>query len=301
MSYNNRPTLFALFFIMLVITVMGMSPKAFGTELPKIVPKKKTTVIKFGVYASDNSNVLYNKLRPILDHIQGEMAKKLRTKVKIPLIIYPSYDSGRLAIVRGDIDIGRFGVASTIIAQRENPKIGVVAVENRISREKMHGSIIVSAFHTDVNSLEDLKGTTFAFGNPRSTTGHYIAKYELVKAGLRASDFRHTAHFKKHVDVFNQVALGNYEAGTLKTTAVNRYNKSGLVKVLIQFKSPSKTWLMREGFPPKLLDYLRPILLGKWNPRLIKEIKISGFSPYIPRQYEEARQAVDKIGDFDAK
>ena len=75
-----------------------------------------------------------------------------------------------------------------------------------------HSVFITNAAHTDINSIEDIKGRTMAFVDPDSTSGNLVPTAEIIQAfpddGLN-SDMLHT-----NGDFFEAVSFsGSHQAG----------------------------------------------------------------------------------------
>ena len=74
-----------------------------------------------------------------------------------------------------------------------------------------------------VKSLADLKGKTFAFGSPSSTSGHLMPRYFLLQAGIDPDrDFKNTAFSGAHDATVAFVSSGRVDAGVLNASVWNK-------------------------------------------------------------------------------
>src|SRR5574343_1802323 len=70
-----------------------------------------------------------------------------------------------------------------------------------------------------IKSLADLKGKTFAFGAPSSTSGSLMPRFFLQQAGLNPEkDFKNVAYSGAHDATVAFVAAGKAEAGVLNAS-----------------------------------------------------------------------------------
>ena len=71
----------------------------------------------------------------------------------------------------------------------------------------------------NIKSLNDLKGKTFAFGAPSSTSGSLMPRYFLQQAGLNPEkDFKNVAFSGAHDATVAFVAAGKADAGVLNAS-----------------------------------------------------------------------------------
>ncbi|MDB4312262.1 PhnD/SsuA/transferrin family substrate-binding protein [bacterium] len=239
------------------------------------------------------------KVTPLLEYLSKELTKKLPGCYQVDLVILPTYEAGQRAIIDGVVDVMRLGVASFVKVSGENKKVHVIATEKRIDSERLHGAIIVNSDATGVEYIRDLEGKSFAFGNPESTTGNFLAKFHLTEHGITRADLGEIKSFGMHKEVFDAVALDDFDAGAMKYTAVTRYNSDGDVKVIYKFYSPSKVWVAAEHVPHSLIKTIRGIMLRINSPVAMDALKISAFETYRGKDYIEAREAIRTEYMFD--
>jgi phosphonate transport system substrate-binding protein len=162
--------------------------------------------LTFGVYTSEKPTEVYNMVQPTVALLQQKLTAEGRIET-VRTKVFRSYQAGVDALVRGDIEFGRFGPASYVIAKDRNPGIRVVAREDNGGPPAV--GLIVVGSDSKVTSLADLKGKTFAFGDRYSTEGNYGAKAALLKAGVSGHDLQRFSYLGRHDRVAYAVALGN--------------------------------------------------------------------------------------------
>lgn len=282
-----------------IITAIFLALLLMNTQFAH-ADNKKTNNITFGVYQSDKPSIMLMKFHPVLKHLESRISTYMGSPVKVSLKIFNTYENAQTALVNGEVDFVRFGPASYIYAKEQNPGIQLLAMENRKNSKHFNGVIAV-AENSPIRSLSELQGKTFAFGNKNSTIGHYLVQAELVKHGIFSSELNQHEFLSRHDTVFKAIALGDFDAGALKETTFNRYNKAGLLRVIHTFKNITKPWIARSGLTPSLFKAIQQSLLTLDNKKILKELKVTGFYPTTNQDYDFVRQQMKTELDFDDK
>jgi len=131
----------------------------------------------------------------------------------------------------------RFGPASYIMAKDGDENIRLLVMEHKKNKKKFYGVFVVTK-NSPINSINELKGKSFAFGNKNSTIGRYLSQAELVKAGIRSADLSKYDFLGRHDKVALAVAVGNYDAGVVKENTFKKYAES---KVCYSAAGPFRT------------------------------------------------------------
>lgn len=245
--------------------------------------------LSFAIYTSERPSVVYNTARPVLDRLEQALAAEGSTD-RILIKVFRSYRDGIDALVRGDVDFGRFGPASYALAADQNSKLRVLVREDKEGGTP-NGVFIVAA-GSPIATVNQLKGKTFAFGNRHSTSGRYLAQAELVKAGLDSADLKGYSYLGRHDRVAYVVAAGNYDAGALRESVLRKYDIAKQVRVIHSFPVPHKVWIAREDMEDELFDALRVGLLRERDRRALDILGISGFKPFDEREYDSVRTGI---------
>jgi phosphonate transport system substrate-binding protein len=121
------------------------------------------------------------------------------------------------------------------------------------------GVIIVNKKST-FQSMSDLAGKRFAFGDPNSTMSHLVPRYMLWKAGVDVRDLADYAFLKNHENVALGVLVGDFDAGAVKEAVFYKYRDRGLKKLK---KTPSiseHVFVTRKTLSPKIINKLNTAL-----------------------------------------
>jgi len=255
-------------------------------------------IVSFGVYTSDKPTVMYRMFKPVLSALEKRMEEELEERVKIKLQIYSTYDAAIEALVRGEVDFVRFGPSSYITAKQRNPGVQLLAIEEDEGNRRFNG-IIFCRDNSQIQSLRDLEGKSFAFGDDNSTIGRYLSQALLVENGVRARDLSRYEYLGRHDLVVTAVLHGRFDAGAAKEGTFNKYKERGL-REIVRFDNVTKPWVARSGLPPELTASLRRGLIAVRDPAVLQSLgkKLTGFAEVRDEEYEFVRIGMEKSKEF---
>jgi phosphonate transport system substrate-binding protein len=136
---------------------------------------------------------------------------------EVNLVIPTNYNATVEALGNGSLDFAYLGGLTYLKARRQ---YGVVPLVQRTSDLEFH-SLFITGANSGINSLADLKGKSFAFGDINSTSGHLMPYMELKQAGINVDTdlkFRYTG---SHPATAKAVESGAADAGALDESVFN--------------------------------------------------------------------------------
>jgi phosphonate transport system substrate-binding protein len=258
----------------------------------------QTLYLRCGVAQSEKATVMYRKMTPVLEALQDSTEKTLGRPVDIELKIFRTYEEGIEALAAGEIDFVRFGPASYVLTKRRQATVQLLAMEQENGEKRFKGVIAVRK-QSSIQTLADLKGKRFAFGDVNSTIGRYLVQAELVKAGLHASDLASFKYLPRHDAVAHAVDIGDFDAGSLRIGAFEKANEKDTLRVLWTFENVTSPWVAKSGLDPALCRALRDGLCSIKDPVALKELKISGFTPTSDDEYQLVRDGMKQADEFE--
>ncbi len=138
--------------------------------------------------------------------------------------------------------------------------------------QRAEDAVFTSKFITAdpaIKTLADLKGKTFAFGAPSSTSGSLMPRFFLQQDGLNPEkDFKTVAYSGAHDATVAFVAAGKAEAGVLNTSVWDKLVESKKVdtsKVRVFATTPTYfdyNWTVRGGLDPAIVKKLTAAFLA---------------------------------------
>ncbi len=249
----------------------------------------------FGVYQTDKASLVYKKFNPVIDELQQRLRITMGEDVGVKMKIFKTYAAARDALVKREIDFARFGPASYVIVKNADPEVQLLAMEHKKGKKRFYGIIAVPS-GSKIKSLAELKGKRFAFGDPSSTIGRYLAQAELVKVGIHGRDLAKFEYLGRHDLVAKRVALNDFDAGSLKESTFNKFSTK--LRALHKFENVTKPWVARSGMAAREFKALRQSLLAIRSADALKVLKSSGFIETSDDEYEIIRTGIQQSKRF---
>ena len=208
--------------------------------------------------------------------LQEAMSKAVG--VKVTEINVADYNAVVEAMRTKHADIVYFGPVSYVQAAERSGAEAIVApaLFGDKSRSGYVSKIIVKA-GSPVKTLADLRGRTFAFVDPASTSGNYVPTLELMKAfpGMTNEDFHTNGKFfssvsfsGKHQNGLQGVLAGDIDGAPIASDilaaeiAAGRAKESDFVVIHESPKIPSSPIAIRKDIPADIKAKVKQFLLS---------------------------------------
>ena len=146
-----------------------------------------------------------------------------------------------------------------------------------------------------IKSVADLKGKTFAFGAPSSTSGSLMPRFFLQQAGLNPEkDFKNVAYSGAHDATVAFVAAGKAVAGVLNASVWEKMVEAKKVdtdKVRVFSTTPpyfDYNWTVRGDLDPVIVKKLTEafLKLDPSNPEQKEILNLQRASKFVPTKRE---------------
>lgn len=249
----------------LILTLMltmllfgGCSTKTQNTAQPA----QELKVLRVGAIPTEDSQKIREAYNPLVSYLEK------KTGLKVELFVATDYSGVVEAMRSGKLDIAYFGPFSYVLAA-DKANAEAFAVEQLKGSGTSYRSIIVTNPELGINSVEDLKGHTFAFVDPASTSGNLIPRSFLKGKGINPEqDFKSVIYAGGH-DA-GELAVKNRKVDAAADSDYN-YNKmkaAGLITdkdVKILFTSdpiPRSPWVWRKDLPAELKAKIKTAFLN---------------------------------------
>jgi phosphonate transport system substrate-binding protein len=141
----------------------------------------------------------------------------------VNLVIPTNYNATVEALGNGSLDFAYLGGLTYIKA---HARYGVVPLVQRSSDLEFHSYFITSA-NSGIQSLRELKGKSFAFGDINSTSGHLMPYLEIRQAGLNPDADLKYRYTGSHPATAKAVESGAADAGALDESVYNAMVSEG--------------------------------------------------------------------------
>jgi len=227
------------------------------------------------------------------------LAEYLSQKIRRPITIHiaSNYEAHIKNVGGNSLCIGYMGPGSYVMLVKKYGQKRILARQAVDGIPVFHGKIIARK-DSSINSLADLVGKRFAFGDPDSTMSHLVPHYMLIKAGVTDEKLKSYKFVGNHDNVALGVLMGNFDAGAVKEEVFYKYEKRGLKAIATTPACSEHLFVASDGISQPLVKQLRKTLLEasqtQQGLRALHAIKntISAFVPAKDTDYDNIRKVM---------
>ncbi len=220
--------------------------------------------------------------------------------IKIVVRVGASYDEHIQAIGRDQVDIAYMGPASYVSLVNQYGNKPTLARIEMDGKPTFHGYIVTRS-DSAIKSLADLKGQSFAFGDPKSTMSYVVPHFMLVEAGVLTDDTVEHIFLGSHENVALAVLSGDYAAGALKPAVFKKFEARGLRVLAVSPEISEHVFVSRANLTEKTVAALRKAMFaasqspdGAAALRYIKS-SATGLIPVQDADYDSLRTIINSL------
>lgn len=154
------------------------------------------------------------------------LAKKLGRDVQLRTV--DTWEGLAKSLATGETDLALMGPWGYVLANHE---AGAQAIATILYDGKPeYFAIFVTNPKSGINSVADLQGKTFAFGDKGSTSGYLIPLHYFQKQGIDPEKYFSKTLYTKHQAIETSVTRGELDAGADYNRNRNAMIEQGLIK-----------------------------------------------------------------------
>ena len=230
------------------------------------------------------------------------LRRYLETKLGLPveLQVGTNYAATGEALRFGRLDIAYLGPV-TYVLQREKAEIVLFATPRHAKIGAFFEAAIIVAADSRATTLKDLAGAEVAFGDPASTSGSWVPRYELLAAGLRAGRDYKAHYLGAHDAVALAVANKKAAAGGISRPVYERLLAEGKidpakVRILMTTRPiPEYAWTFRASLDRALRQKIADAFFSIDDPAVLGVFNAERFIPSADSDLELVRGWVDAL------
>ena len=228
-----------------------------------------------GLIPADDAEEMLRNYEPIQEYLSKELG------IPVEIQVTSDYTAAIEAMRAKHIDMAWFGPFSYIIAHNVAGAEAIVNGVKESTGSATYKSVIVANKDSGIKTLEDLKGKSFAFVDPASTSGNLIPRKMLIENGIDPdNDFSTSYYAGTHNAMMYAVANGKVDVGATGDNVYERMVKEGEIdsekNIIIHESEPIPgSPIVVRGDLPKILKLRIQLALIKMDQQTIH--KVSGW------------------------
>jgi phosphonate transport system substrate-binding protein len=222
--------------------------------------------VRFGVEPYDTAP----KLTPIYEHLGKLIGDKIGCQVAV--YVTTSYNAEIEAMRNGKLEFAEFGPLGYVLAHQVAKAEAVATFGNAENKPDTYWASLVTWPGSGIKTVADIRGHSFAFSDPASTSGHLFPAYGLRKAGIDPDKDVRAIYAGSHTSSFEALYNHKVDAGELNSEQMESARQRGHYKdgdLVFLWKSdpiPIDPITVRgdlpEGFKKRLTDALQNVDLS---------------------------------------
>lgn len=245
---------------------------------------------------------------PTVMRINAPLRAYLEEKLKLPveIVVGANYAATSEALRFGRLDIAYLGPVTYILQSKRSPLEPFARPTHAGVGPTFQATIIVPA-DSPAKKLTDLKGGEIAFGDPASTSGTWVPRWQLLNEGLVSGRDYTLRVLGAHDAVALAVANKKVAAGGLSKPIFQRLLKEGKIladKVRVLQDSPpipEYLWTFRDGLDPAFKEEIRKAFIDVKDPAALGVFRAEAFIPAVDSDVDRVRKWVDAIQAVSAR
>jgi phosphonate transport system substrate-binding protein len=252
---------------------------------------KAASALTVGLIPSEDSRAMIANSQAMMDML----SKSLGMPVK-PFVA-ADYNGVIEALRSKRLDVAYLGPFSYVMGTTVAPIEAFAVAETKKAGRAFYHALIVAHKDSGIKTVADLKGKTFAFVDPTSTSGHLFPKAGLMKAGFNPDkDFGRVIFSGSHDS--NAVAVQNkkIEAVAIADRILDAAIGKGLAKrddLVVVWKSdpiPESPTVWRRDLDPELKKRVQAAFLDVKDIPWSDQGMLNGFHPTNDKAYDIIRE-----------
>ena len=282
--------------------LLAGAPALLAGPLFTFAPSARAAdVLTVGLIPSEDSRAMIANSQAMMDML----SKALGMPVK-PFVA-ADYNGVIEALRSKRLDVAYLGPFSYVLGASVADIEAFAVAETKKAGRTYYHSLIVANKDSGIKTVADLKGKTFAFVDPSSTSGHLFPKAGLIKAGFNPDkDFGRVIFSGSH-DA-NAVAIENkrVDAVAIADRILDAAIAKGLAKredLVVVWKSdpiPESPTVWRKDLDPALKKRIQAAFLEVKNIPWSDQGELNGFHPTNDAAYNVIRETA-KVLNLDLK
>ncbi|MDR3565661.1 MAG: phosphate/phosphite/phosphonate ABC transporter substrate-binding protein [Negativicutes bacterium] len=284
-----------------VICLIFLLPTGCGFGKAETVIEQPVPILRVGAVPSEKKAKTQDELAKFMDYLGRKTGRT------VELYVADDYNGIIDKMAKNQLDIAWFGPFSYVIAA-EAAGAKAFATDDNIRGGTVYHSVFIVHPDSEIDSLEKVKGHTFAFTDETSTSGYLIPKAILRKKGIDADkDFPEVLFEGSHDASVLAVKKRQVDVAAVSDTILHSLREKGIIgdrDIRLIYTSddiPTSVWAYRQGIDAELLVRIQQAFfdvaqedkaaLGIYGKDLVK-----GFVPTDDAKYNIIRETARELG-----
>ena len=278
-------------------SLRGLQKEAelLDTEIGRFRVSEEKGILKFGVIPLESPAEMFMRFTPLAEYLSKKLGR--RVDLKLAMDFEETVDA-----IGQNVTQLCFMTPSTYVEANRKFGVDVIVKALRDGKPYQHSVIITSA-EKGINSVGELKGMSFAFGDFYSTSSHIVPRAILLEAGVDLKDLSYYDYLGHHDDVAKAVLKGEFDAGGIMEDTAYKFKDQGLKFLKISEDIPEFNVCVNKSLSKEEVSMLRSALTALSDTSaegglVLKSIAkaYTGFTEAKDEDYNSVKAMMLKLG-----
>jgi phosphonate transport system substrate-binding protein len=243
----------------------------------------KPGALMVGFIPAEDARAMVRQSQPIADKLAAAIG------MKVELFVGSDYNATIEALRAKHIDVALLGPFSYVLATTQADVEAFAITVTAKTMQPGYHAIIITQKDSPINSLQDIKGHTFAFVDPGSTSGYMVPSAFFVRENLvPEQDFKQVMYSGGHDASIVAVAEGKVEAASVA-------DRKDIKVIWESDLIPNNPMLYRKGLSEDLKKRVREAFFGFKNLAFGEMGTVARFDPATDKTYDVIRQIASAL------
>ncbi|PLZ03488.1 phosphate/phosphite/phosphonate ABC transporter substrate-binding protein [Burkholderia sp. WAC0059] len=200
--------------------------------------------------------------------VYTDLAKLIGQKIgcNIQLYVATSYNAEIEAMRNDKLEFGEFGPLGYVLAHQVAHAQAVAGFSDDNGKPASYYASIVTWPGSGIKTIADVKGRSFAYSDPASTSGHLFPAYGLSKNGIDPDKGVKGVYAGSHTASFEAIRNHKVESGELNSDEIasaqlhNEYDPSQFITLWKSDPIPQDPFAVRGDLPAAFKAKLTSVL-----------------------------------------
>ena len=277
--------------------ITGIATAATAAATARWVPSHaQSQALTVGLIPSEDSRAMIANSQAMMDKLSQALGMPVKP------FVASDYNGVIEALRSKRLDVAYLGPFSYVLGTTVADIEAFAVAETKKAGRTFYHSYIIAHKDSGIKTVADLKGKTFAFVDPSSTSGHLFPKAGLMKEGLNPDkDFSRVLFSGSHDASAISVQNRKVDAAAIADRILDAAITRGLAKredLVIVWKSdpiPESPTVWRKDLSPDLKKRIQAAFLEVKNIPWSDQGELNGFHPTNDAAYNVIREAAKTL------
>lgn len=255
--------------------------------------------LTIGLIPAEDPRLIVVDNQPIIDALHTSLGMQIKP------FVATDYNGVIEALRARKLDVALLGPFSYVLAA-SIAEVDPIAIPETQKQGPSYHALIIARKDRNIRSLADLKGKTFAFVDPSSTSGHLFPKTAMIRAGLNPDRDLRAIFAGSHDASAIAVQNGKVDAAAVANGLLDAAIARGVVKaeeIQVVWTSdpiPGAPAVMRRDLPEPLKQRIRAAFAAMRDQPWSQGTVIKRWVPATDADYAVVREAA-KVLNLDLR